>query len=160
MFRDEVILGAKQSPFTSVELFEVIEEADYFKVIIEFMPKGTLDQLMKGKSVLNGGFTWVQTANIALQLLATLSFSEDTWVYHRDLKPENLFIESINGNIIIIKIADYGLGVWAAISASDQCGTAIYMAPQQILKISAGQEIDTHAVGVITYQFLTADLPF
>ena len=66
MFADEVILGAKQSPFTSVELFEVFEEADYFNVVIEFMPKGTLDIHMKDKSVLNGGFTWGQTANIAL----------------------------------------------------------------------------------------------
>ena len=87
-----------------------------------------------------------------------LSFLHDCGIVHRDLKPGNIFYE--NG---YVKIGDYGLS--KAIRPSQHghqtitVGTVHYMAPE----IGAGcydRSIDIYALGVVTFEMLTGQVPY
>ncbi len=82
----------------------------------------------------------------------------DHGIVHRDLKPGNIFNDSG-----IIKIGDYGLSKFISLSRrsaqTESVGTFHYMAPE-IGNGRYGKEIDVYALGVISYEMLTGDVPF
>lgn len=61
-----------------------------------------------------------------------------------------------------IKLCDFG---WAIHNPTKQlrstlCGTPLYLAPELISQQDYSEAVDIWAVGVITYEMLTEDIPF
>lgn len=75
---------------------------------------------------------------------------------HRDIKPENIIIW--DG---MIKICDFG---WAANCQNTLrntfCGTYDYISPEVLAKKEHSIEVDIWAIGILTYELLTATVPF
>jgi serine/threonine protein kinase len=71
---------------------------------------------------------------------------------HRDVKPENLMIDqSMN-----LKVTDFGLAILLGDNKSVPAGTLPYMAPEQIVSMSAmDHRSDIYAWGVVMYQMFT-----
>ncbi len=90
---------------------------------------------------------------------------------HRDLKPENIFLQRHDGGVLA-RVLDFGLAkAFAAASpatATDGAtgstgflmGTLDYMAPEQVAGDLVSPSWDIWALGVITYEMLTASHPF
>jgi serine/threonine-protein kinase len=102
------------------------------------------------------------------QIADALDAAHAVGIVHRDLKPDNIFVkESANGRFLkvldfgIAKLLDDGVGSQHRTSTGMIMGTPLYMAPEQ----AAGQtnlispRTDIYALGVITYQLLSAHLP-
>src|SRR6478735_1482418 len=91
-------------------------------------------------------------------LCAGVAYLHDHGIVHRDLKPGNIF--SDDG---MVKIGDYGLAKFISCSRrsgqTESVGTVHYMAPE-IANGRYGREIDTYALGIILYEFLTGHVPF
>jgi hypothetical protein len=96
-------------------------------------------------------------------------------IVHRDLKPANILIHRISPNTFGLKIADFGIGGLAAdreieltrtgmtrgnllSSAIRGAHTPLYASPEQVRGNTPDPRDDVHALGVIWYQMLVADL--
>jgi hypothetical protein len=139
-----------------VSIFDVRSnaEGDPF-VIMEFVKGPSLQELLEQSP---GGLGPAKTAFFLREIAKGLSYLHDSGIVHRDLKPGNIFYE--DG---YVKIGDYGLSKsMAADQRSNQTvtvGTVHYMAPE----VGDGRYdrgIDIYALGVLTYEMLTGELPF
>lgn len=101
------------------------------------------------------------------QVCDAIQHAHDRGIVHRDLKPSNILVD-VNGQP---KILDFGISRAMdadARSASFRTrtgsimGTVPYMAPEQLTGHPdlVDQRTDVHALGVITYELLTGELPY
>lgn len=104
------------------------------------------------------------------QIVDAMIYCHKRGVVHRDLKPENILLTD-DGKI---KITDFGMS-WMKEAADidgeqkgkellkTQCGTAKYMAPETIVRSSAGydgEKVDAWECGMVLYALLAGYLPF
>ncbi|HZF56447.1 MAG TPA: protein kinase [Polyangiaceae bacterium] len=105
------------------------------------------------------------------QVAEAVSVAHDVGVVHRDLKPTNILLVTQPNGGVLAKVADFGLAKTIneqltldrpqETGESTVVGTVDFMSPEQL---RAGQpadpRMDVWALGVVTYEALTARLPF
>lgn len=93
------------------------------------------------------------------QVADALAYAHEHQVVHCDIKPENMLIDA-QGQIVL---SDFGIATVAHSSRSqsveDVVGTVYYMAPEQLMG-KPRLASDQYALGVVTYEWLTGELPF
>jgi serine/threonine protein kinase len=93
------------------------------------------------------------------QIAAALNEAHSQGIIHRDLKPGNILLDR-NGNVLL---SDFGLAAVVSNATSTNIeaegGTPLYMAPEQ-WKGKPRRSSDIYALGVITYQLITAKTPY
>lgn len=92
------------------------------------------------------------------QLLEALAHMHEKGLVHRDVKPENVIVALTDE----ARLLDFDLSGPAreAFKKPLRVGTLPYLAPEQVLGQSPGQEADVYAAGVILYWILSGELPF
>eukprot|EP00826_Nyctotherus_ovalis_P010808 TRINITY_DN12829_c0_g1_i11.p4 TRINITY_DN12829_c0_g1~~TRINITY_DN12829_c0_g1_i11.p4 ORF type:complete len:104 (-),score=27.94 TRINITY_DN12829_c0_g1_i11:1230-1541(-) len=71
---------------------------------------------------------------IMKQILEGLEYIHELGMVHRDLKPQNILMSSFELLEEAVKIADFGLGTQSEFSLTENCGTVLYMAPEQLAR--------------------------
>jgi serine/threonine-protein kinase len=106
-----------------------------------------------------------ESRRIMKETADALSAAHALGVIHRDIKPDNILLEGTRGRVMV---TDFGIakamsgGTGATLtSAGMAIGTPQYMSPEQ----AAGEKeidgrSDLYSLGIVTYQMLTAELPF
>lgn len=124
-------------------------------VVLDYAPGGTLRQKLPRGTRLAPG----QALYYLKQIADGLQYAHDRQIIHRDVKPENMFLgprdEVMLGDFSSILIAQSS----RLQSADNIVGTVSYIAPEQIQgkpKFAS----DQYALGIVTYQWLTGELPF
>jgi eukaryotic-like serine/threonine-protein kinase len=127
-------------------------------------------ELLDGEDLANriereGPLSMYQTSEILDQVCDALTKAHQVGIVHRDVKPENVFV--LESKRTFVKLLDFGVahGDEGQLDRLTQTGlllgTAHYMSPEQLF---SGKDIDHRAdlwaLGVLTYQMLTARLPF
>jgi hypothetical protein len=107
----------------------------------------------------------VRASEILDQIADALTKAHEAGIVHRDIKPENVFV--LDEARTFIKLLDFGVahGRDGQIDRLTQTGlllgTAHYMSPEQLF---SGKDIDARAdlwaLGILTYQTLTNEVPF
>lgn len=110
-----------------------------------------------------------RAAGIAVQLLEALEAAHRAGVIHRDLKPENVLILRGPGGEDWIKVIDFGIArltqdgptALRRTAEGSVLGSPYYMSPEQA-RGDADLDVrtDIHAVGVMLYEMLAAQLPY
>ena len=140
-----------------VRYLNYIEEDMSIYIIMEFLSGGTLKQFIENNNNnINNKLNENKTRIIIKQILSALSYLHYTCdICHRDIKPENIMFSEID-NINSIKVLDFGLSTenFESQNYLENCGTLIYMAPEQISNKTYSKGVDIWSVGIILYMML------
>ena len=156
-----------------LEGFRIETEADDFDVaILQYYSKGNLNQLISS-GLLNNK----QIHDLIVGILEGISFLHKGFtdsngkhrsIIHRDLKPQNILIAEYKG-VYTPLITDFGISKLVqaedihstgGVELSNQMGTMMYKAPEQVLGGTVRNNLDLWAFGIILFKMLTGKLPF
>ncbi|XP_062120054.1 L-type lectin-domain containing receptor kinase IX.1-like [Humulus lupulus] len=136
-----------------VQLIGWCHEQGELLLVYEFLPNGSLDTHLFGKSLV---LKWTVRHKIALGLASALLYLHEEWeqcVVHRDIKSSNVMLDS-NFNA---KLGDFGL---ARLIDHDElgsqttvlAGTMGYLAPECVTIGKASKETDVYSFGVVALE--------
>lgn len=128
-------------------------------MVMEFIEGDALGDLLK-----NGRLDLETTLRFLKPISAALDYLHANNIVHRDVKPGNIMLDKAGRDVRPI-ITDFGLakvlGDSSLVSESAVAGTFAYIAPEQIeARRDIDGRADVYALGVMTYQLLTGELPF
>ena len=136
-----------------VRLYSNHEDDTHFYLIMEYVSKGTLYQMIK----INNGLEEKQAFKYFIQVVAAVNFLHENNLIHRDLKPENLLLDEND----CVKLCDFGWCVELNIgNRVTFCGTFEYMAPELIKELPYNHAIDVWSLGVLLYELIHGYSPF
>lgn len=155
-----------QHPNT-IKFYDFGAEADgTLYIAMEFLDGQSLDKVIDS----DGPLSAIRVVKILQQMCGALDEAHDQGVVHRDLKPENVVLGERLGNRDFVKVLDFGIAARSE-SADAQAeakltqqgmvlGTPPYMSPEQFTGVELDRRSDIYSLGVMTYEMLTAELPF
>ena len=90
-----------------------------------------------------------------------LDYAHAKGVIHRDVKPQNVLLDEAGR----VYLADFGIakmveGATIVTQAGMITGTPQYMSPEQVSGHPLDGRCDVYALGIITYELLTGNVPF
>ncbi|MEZ4441909.1 MAG: serine/threonine-protein kinase [Polyangiaceae bacterium] len=117
-----------------------------------------------------GAMDFERVDRIMKQVCGSLHEAHEKGIVHRDLKPENIILCKRAGEDDFVKVLDFGIAKRqdAVEAAREQkltqagmvLGTPPYMSPEQFTGKELDRRSDIYALGVLTYEMLTGQLPF
>jgi serine/threonine protein kinase len=139
------------------QLYDYGESDDRPFMVLEYLPGGSLEDLLREHGALPDG----DTLRIGGEIAAGLAHAHARGVVHRDLKPSNVLFDD-EGRA---KLADFGIARMAAgegtlTEAGTVLGTAAYISPEQASGQPATAASDVYSFGVLLFRMLTGRLPF
>lgn len=152
--REAQAAGSLQHP-NVVTIFDLGEVDGHLFIAMEFVHGVDLERLID----LHEPLTLQARLDIAVDVLAGLSFAHKRGIVHRDIKPENIRV----GEDGRAKIMDFGVAHLASSSLTRTgvlMGTPSHMAPEQVTGGKTTPATDIFAVGTVLYQLLTGSKPF
>ena len=136
-----------------VKYYKYYEESNKIYIIMEYLEGGTLKEFINNeKNKINEDICRIIIKQI-LNALNHLHYIDD--ICHRDIKPENIMF-GLKDNINTIKLIDFGLSSnsFEHKNYLENCGTLIYMAPEQISNKIYSKSVDIWSIGIILYMLL------
>jgi len=164
-FRREAEACSKlRDPHTVITYdFDETEDGVLF-LAMELLSGKSLQQLQKAE----GTFAPLRVLDILDQVGQALGEAHRLGIVHRDMKPENVMIETRNGQDHV-KVLDFGIAKilsgdaarGPALTAIGQTvGTLEFMSPEQLRGKALDGRSDIYALGMMTFEMLTGQLPF
>lgn len=153
-FRREVLVCRSLNHRNIVQLIDWGEQDDKTYIVMEWLEGETLREHLKGAMDPAKALEYLEP------LYQAVAFAHRQGVVHRDLKPGNVMLTSKG----LLKVVDFGLAraenTQTITVTGDALGTPAYMAPEQIKGRELGPATDQYALGIVTYEILTGQLPF
>ncbi|KAG5681214.1 hypothetical protein PVAND_010668 [Polypedilum vanderplanki] len=140
-----------------ISLLMDIDTMPYMYLVLELVHGGDLFDAITRVT----RFSESQSRIMLKHLASALAYLHSMSIVHRDVKPENLLVElDGDGNVIMLKLADFGLACEVVEPLYAVCGTPTYVAPEILMETGYGLKIDVWAAGIILYILLCGFPPF
>jgi serine/threonine-protein kinase len=165
-FRREAEACSKLRNSHTVILYDFDETPDGILYLAMELVRGrSLQQLQRAEGPLSA----VRVLNILHQVAEALGEAHEQGLVHRDMKPENVMVETRDGEDFA-KVLDFGIAKIIsgdaaknapALTAFGQTvGTLEFMSPEQLRGHALDGRSDLYALGMMSYEMLTGELPF
>lgn len=161
-FQREARTAARLRHPNIVVIYEIGEAQGMHYIAMEYLEGQPLTELVAKYAPP----ALAQGASILEQIASALDYAHKQSVIHRDVKPSNIFI-SPSGHATL---TDFGLvrvgksgSLNLTLTLTGLVGTPQYMSPEQADPrddVPQDGRMDVYALGIITFQMLTARLPF
>ncbi|CAI5933798.1 unnamed protein product [Closterium sp. NIES-65] len=128
-------------------------------LVLEFLPGGTLKQLLAKQSKKKKRLPLKRALHLALQVAEGLRYLHARSIVHRDLKTDNLLLDQAHR---VVKIADFGV---SRVEPGDRSmkrrtGTFGYMAPEVLKEQPYDHMADVYSYGIVLWEIVTCGNPF
>ncbi|XP_042477795.1 calmodulin-binding receptor-like cytoplasmic kinase 2 [Macadamia integrifolia] len=160
-FHNEIQTLARVDHLNLVRFFGCLEHGDERIVVVEYVPNGTLRELLDG---LNGKFLdFAARLEIAIDVAHAVTYLHmyaDHPIIHRDIKSSNILLtENFRA-----KVADFGFARFAADSDNTHVstqvkGTAGYLDPEYLRTYQLTDKSDVYSFGVVLVELVTGRRP-
>ena len=156
-FRNEALMMAALRHPNIAAVYDYGETDDAAFIVMAHIDGRPLDERIAEAGRLDA----VTTLSVIADAARALDAAHQAGIVHRDVKPGNLVITP-DGSAVLIDFGVARLINSAALTdAHEVVGTALYMAPEQVLKKQpTGPAVDVYALGAVTYHCLTGRPPF
>ncbi|MBK8481586.1 MAG: protein kinase [Proteobacteria bacterium] len=129
-------------------------------IVMEYLRGATLRELLERGGVL----PLERIVAIVEQVGQALAAAHDKGFVHCDVKPENIVVDDSAARPAV-KLLDFGIATLLSADArtaetATAVGTAPYMAPEQLRQGAVDARTDVYALGALTYELLSLQLPF
>ena len=97
--------------------------------------------------------------NYVMQLCDAIEYLHNAKYLHRDLCPRNVMVDAEG----VVKLIDFGLTIPytpAFCAPGNRTGTADYLAPEIIKRMTTDSRVDLFALGVTAFEIFTGQLPW
>ena len=136
-----------------VRTYRIFDDRDTYYLAMEYLPKGSLRDKLKG-----GALPVAEATSVAVELCDALAYAHSKGVVHCDIKPANVLFDEMGQ----ARLADFGIAHVSehfatrrfVTAAGLAFGTVRYMAPEQLEGIRDSPAVDTYAVGAVFYEML------
>jgi serine/threonine-protein kinase len=130
-------------------------------IIMELVPGETLRDLMARSGPLPPSLA----VAIASQVTDALAHAHAHGLVHRDVKPANILLRDEGGDMVRVKVADFGIAKAAAnvgdLTANGAVlGTPKYISPEQVQGREPDARADLYSLGVVLFEMLAGRPPF
>lgn len=156
-FKREALSAARLSSEPHVvDIYDVGEWNDRPFIVMEFLPGGSLEDVLRREGAPDPGqaLVWLEQAARALDA------AHAQGVVHRDVKPANLLLDH-EGDV---HVADFGIATAAGLDSMTRTGTVLgtagYLAPEQALGERATPASDRYGLAIVAFELLTGSRPF
>ena len=140
-----------------VKLLATVEDGEDHYLVMELVSGGSLDDLLRARSV---PFELGRISSIALHLSDALARAHQLDIVHRDLKPSNVLMAD-DGTP---RLSDFGVAYVVGgerISTPDGIlGTLDYVSPESLRGEDVDARSDVWSLGVLLFEMLTGRRPF
>nr|XP_060631555.1 receptor-interacting serine/threonine-protein kinase 2 [Anolis sagrei ordinatus] len=143
----------------------ICNEPEFLGIIMEYMPNGSLNQLLHAKNVYPD-IAWSLRFRILYEIALGVNYLHNMTppLLHHDLKTQNILLDSD----FHVKIADFGLSQWRKVSMSlsrseksmPEGGTIIYMPPEDYHCRRASVKHDIYSYAIIMWEVMSRKQPF
>jgi serine/threonine-protein kinase len=165
-FRREAEACSKLRNSHTVILYDFDETPDGILYLAMELVRGrSLQQLQRAEGPLAAS----RVLQILHQVAEALGEAHEQGLVHRDMKPENVMVETREGEDFA-KVLDFGIAKIIsgdaaknapALTAFGQTvGTLEFMSPEQLRGHALDGRSDIYALGMMSYEMLTGELPF
>jgi predicted Ser/Thr protein kinase len=145
-----------------VQIRELVLEGEHWFLSMEYVPGVDFQQYVQGERRASDvrPFDEGRLRHSLAQLAEALVALHEAGRIHRDIKPSNVLVTP-EGRVVVldfgVALDEHALGRRADDGLT---GTALYMAPEQVVGERIGPAADWYALGVMLYRALTGRLPF
>ena len=154
-FLREAQILAKLNHPNVVGIHEVLAHEEPPMLVLEFVPKGSLKDRLRGEPKLQPR----DAVRITLDVLSGLGHVHDHGIIHRDIKPGNILLtDDGSAKLTDFNIAQPPPDVAKTITTSAlsrHAGSPSYMSPEQTLGSRLDPRSDLYSVGAVLYEMLT-----
>ena len=163
--REARAASSLKSPHVA-RVFDVDVRADGTPyIVMEYLRGETLASLLKRGPVAD----IPRMVDDMLDACEAIAEAHSRGIVHRDLKPANLFLAEGTGNILVLKVLDFGISKLlagerassAATTGDAFLGSPPYMSPEQLTQPDrVDHRTDIWSLGVVLYECVTGTSPF
>jgi serine/threonine protein kinase len=166
-FRREARAAAALAHPNAVTIYDFVEEAGQYFLVMEYIQGPTLKQLVGQRRQLQAR----EAIEIAAQVCSVLQVAHSRGFIHRDIKPQNIMLTSSGGPLtgmidrnVLVKLTDFGIVRVAEdaglTNSGIVLGTADYLSPEQARGETLTASSDLYSLGVVLFEMLTGRPPF
>ncbi|KAK1553893.1 hypothetical protein Q3G72_005009 [Acer saccharum] len=142
-------------------LVGVCMEDNILVLVYDFLPKGSLDEVLHGQE--GTQLPWQVRFKVAVAIADALNYLHNECskpVIHRDIKSSNILLS----NELEPQLSDFGLAIWAPTDSSfaiheDVAGTFGYIAPEYFMRGRLSDKIDVYSYGVVLLELMSGRKP-